>query len=144
MLSLAFAGPVPTETGKIALSFTHAIHVVSSWGVLFYSCGPCRLVMGRFKFVMGRFAAAHGAQTSARWRSGERQAGEWQHVEAILCDRHATVILNGVKIIDNAPLCGVTSGAITLDKSISGPIVIQGSHNGGAYRNMVLTPILKR
>ena len=30
--------------------------------------------MGRFEFVMGRFAAAHGAQTSARWRSGERQA----------------------------------------------------------------------
>ena len=43
MLSLAFAGPVPTETGKIALSFTRAIHVVSSWGVLFWSCGPCLL-----------------------------------------------------------------------------------------------------
>ena len=99
--------------------------------------------MGRFKFVMGRFAAAHGAQTSARWRSGERQAGEWQHVEAILCDRHATVILNGVKIIDNAPLRGVTGGAITLDQSISGPIVIQGCHNGGAYRNMVLTRFSK-
>ena len=74
MLSLAFAGPVPTETGKIALSFTYAIHVVSSWGVLFWSCGPCLLDMGRFEFVMGRFAAAHGAQASARWRSGERQA----------------------------------------------------------------------
>lgn len=76
--------------------------------------------------------------------TADRPAGEWQHVEAILCDRHATVILNGVKIIDNAPLRGVTGGAITLDQSISGPIVIQGSHNGGAYRNMVLTPILKR
>ena len=74
MLSLAFAGPVPTETGKIALSFTHAIHVVSSWGVLFWSCGTCLSDMGRFEFVMGRFAAAHGAQASARWRSGERQA----------------------------------------------------------------------
>ena len=61
MLSLAFAGPVPTETGKIALSFTYAIHVVSSWGVLFWSCGPCLSDMGRFEFVMGRFAAAHGA-----------------------------------------------------------------------------------
>ena len=49
------------------MSFTRAIHVVSSWGVLFWSCGPCLL-------DMGRFAAAHGAQASARWRSGERQA----------------------------------------------------------------------
>ena len=61
MLSLAFAGPVPTETGKIALSFTYAIHVVSSWGVLFWSCGPCLLDMGRFEFVMGRFGFGHGA-----------------------------------------------------------------------------------
>ena len=68
MLSLAFAGPVPTETGKIALSFTYAIHVVSSWGVLFWSCGPCLLdmgrfefVMGRFEFVMGRFGFGHGS-----------------------------------------------------------------------------------
>ena len=64
MLSLAFAGPVPTETGKIALSFTHAIHVVSSWGVLFWSCGPCLLDMGRFEFVMGRFAASPGGAAS--------------------------------------------------------------------------------
>ena len=61
MLSLAFAGPVPTETGKIALSFTYAIHVVSSWGVLFWSCGPCLSDMGRFEFVMGRFGFGHGS-----------------------------------------------------------------------------------
>ena len=123
--------------GPGAFCFGHAAHAFWTWGVLNSSWGV-------LPPHMGRFAIAHGAQTSARWRSGERQAGEWQHVEAILCDRHATVILNGVKIIDNAPLRGVTGGAITLDKSISGPIVIQGSHNGGAYRNMVLTPILKR
>ena len=65
MLSLAFAGPVPTETGKIALSFTHAIHVVSSWGVLFWSCGPCLSDMGRFEFFMGRFAAVPGGAVSS-------------------------------------------------------------------------------
>ncbi len=63
MLSLAFAGSVPTETGKIALSFTYAIHVVSSWGVLVW-------VMGRFEFVMGRFAAAHGAFCRLTGRGG--------------------------------------------------------------------------
>jgi len=71
MLSLAFAGAVPTETGKIALSFTHAIHVVSSWGVLFWSCGPCLSDMGRFEIFMGRlpphmgrFAASPGGAAS--------------------------------------------------------------------------------
>jgi hypothetical protein len=75
--------------------------------------------------------------------TADRPAGEWQHVEVTLCDRHATVVLNGVKIIDNAPIRGFTGGAITLDQSAPGPIIIQGSHNGGAYRNMVLTPIIK-
>ena len=73
--------------------------------------------------------------------TADRPAGEWQHVDVTLCDRHATVVLNGVKIIDNAPLRGITGGALTPDQFAPGPIMIQGSHNGGAYRNMVLAPI---
>ena len=73
----------------------------------------------------------------------DRPSGEWQHVDVTLCDRHATVVLNGVKIIDNAPLRGITGGALSPDQFAPGPIMIQGSHNGGAYRNMVLTPIVE-
>ena len=76
--------------------------------------------------------------------TADRPTGEWQHVDVTLCDRHATVILNGVKIIDNAPLRGVTGGAMSPDQFAPGPIMIQGSHNGGAYRNMHLFPILKK
>ena len=72
---------------------------------------------------------------------GCKAPGEWQHVDVTLCDRHATVVLNGVKIIDNAPLRGITGGALSPDQFAPGPIMIQGGHNGGAYRNMVLTPI---
>ena len=32
-----------------------------SWGVLFWSCGPCLSDMGRFEFFMGRFGFGHGA-----------------------------------------------------------------------------------
>ena len=74
--------------------------------------------------------------------TADRPAGEWQHVDVTLCDRHATVVLNGVKIIDNAPLRGITGGALSPDQFAPGPIMIQGSHNGGAYRKMVLTPIV--
>ena len=74
--------------------------------------------------------------------SAEKPAGEWQHVEAILCRRHLTVTLNGVRIIDNEPIRGVTGGALSTDESLPGPIGLQGDHKGGAYRNMVLTPII--
>ena len=53
--------------------------------------------------------------------TADRPAGEWQHVDVTLCDRHATVVLNGVKIIDNAPLRGITGGALSPDQFAPGP-----------------------
>lgn len=75
--------------------------------------------------------------------AAEKPAGEWQHVDAILCDRHVTVVLNGVNIIDNAPIEGVTGGALTSDEFKPGPIYLQGDHSDADYRNMILTPIVK-
>ena len=75
--------------------------------------------------------------------SAEKPAGEWQHVEAILYRRHLTVTLNGVRIIDNAPIRGITGGALSADESAPGPIGLQGDHKGGAYRNLILTPIVR-
>ena len=46
------------------LAATAAVRPVSSWGVLFWSCGPCRLDMRRFDFFMGRFAAGPGGTAS--------------------------------------------------------------------------------
>ena len=76
--------------------------------------------------------------------SAEKPANEWQHVDAILCDRHVTVVLNGVKIIDNQPVLGVTGGAITSDEFVPGPIYLQGDHSDADFRNIILTPILKK
>lgn len=75
--------------------------------------------------------------------AAEKPADEWQHVDVTLCDRHATVILNGVKIIDNQPILGVTGGALSSDESKPGPIYLQGDHASAEYRNMILTPIVK-
>ena len=75
--------------------------------------------------------------------SAEKPAGEWQHVDVVLCDRHVTVTLNGVRIIDNKPILGVTGGSLSSDESKPGPIYLQGDHTCAEYRNMVLTPILK-
>ncbi|NSW94040.1 MAG: DUF1080 domain-containing protein [Bacteroidales bacterium] len=75
--------------------------------------------------------------------AAEKPAGEWQTLDITLCDRHITVILNGVKIIDNQPVHGPTGGAIQSDVFAPGPIYLQGDHGKVAYRNILLTPIVK-
>lgn len=73
----------------------------------------------------------------------EKPLGQWQDLEIILCRRHVTVVLNGVTIIDNQPVEGVTGGALSANEFVPGPIYLQGNHGRGVkYRNIVLTPIL--
>jgi len=76
-------------------------------------------------------------------QAAEKPGGEWQTMDITLCDRHATVILNGKKIIDNQPVYGPTGGAIIADVFKPGPIYLQGDHGKVFYRNIVLTPIIK-
>ena len=75
--------------------------------------------------------------------AAEKKGGEWQTMEMILCNRHVTVILNGIKIIDNQPVYGPTGGAMQADVFKPGPIYLQGDHGKVSYRNIVLTPIIK-
>ena len=75
--------------------------------------------------------------------NAEKPAGEWQSLDITLCQRHLTVILNGIKIIDNQPVYGPTGGAIISDVFSAGPIYLQGDHGKVSYRNIVLTPIIK-
>lgn len=75
--------------------------------------------------------------------AAEKKGGEWQTMEMILCDRHVTVVLNSIKIIDNQPVYGPTGGAMQADVFKAGPIYLQGDHGKVSYRNMVLTPIVK-
>ncbi|HOO99853.1 MAG TPA: DUF1080 domain-containing protein [Bacteroidales bacterium] len=75
--------------------------------------------------------------------NAEKEAGTWQSFDITLCQRHLTVILNGVKIIDNQPVYGPTGGAMQSDVFAPGPIYLQGDHGKVAYRNIVLTPIIQ-
>jgi 3-keto-disaccharide hydrolase len=75
--------------------------------------------------------------------SAEKPAGQWQTLEITFVDRHATVILNGKKIIDNQPVRGCTGGALWADVTRPGPIYLQGDHTGIEYRNIVLRPVVK-
>ena len=69
------------------------------------------------------------------------EGGKWQTYEITLVDRHITVMLNGVKVIDNQPVPGPTAGAMHTDPMTPGPIYLQGDHTAVKYRNIVLTPV---
>ena len=53
------------------------------------------------------------------------------------------MFLNGVKIIDNKPIAGVTPGAIDGNEFVPGPILLQGDHSNISFKNMVLTQIVR-
>ena len=74
--------------------------------------------------------------------AAEKAPGEWQHVSVTLYKRHLTVVLNGVTIIEDAVVTGVTGGAIDADVEAAGPIYLQGDHSDADYRNMILRPAL--
>jgi hypothetical protein len=85
--------------------------------------------------IFGRLAPSENAG---------RVGGEWQTYDLTLVDRHITVVLNGVKVIDNQPVRGPTGGAMHTDPMAPGPIYLQGDHTSVKYRNIVLTPVENR
>ena len=86
-------------------------------------------------------AALYGRITPSA--AAEKPSGEWQHVTVVLANRHITVVLNGVTIIDDQPVEGVTGGAIDANEFVPGPLYIQGDHTDADYRNMILTPVVR-
>ena len=85
--------------------------------------------------VFGRALPTHNAG---------RPAGEWDQLEILLIDRHISVVLNGERVVDNAPVPGCTGGALQSDVTRPGPILLQGDHTSVQYRNLVLEPVTGR
>jgi hypothetical protein len=69
-----------------------------------------------------------------------RPAGEWQQFDITFLGRRVTVSLNGVHIIHDQEIPGVTGGAMDANSGEPGPIMLQGDHGAIQYRNMRLTP----
>src|SRR5579859_5002083 len=75
--------------------------------------------------------------------AAEKPPGQWQKLDITFVDRHATVSLNGKRIINNQPVLGCTGGALWSDVSSPGPIYLQGDHTGITYRSLVLRPAIE-
>ena len=66
--------------------------------------------------------------------------GQWEGYDVTLVGRTVSVVRDGVRIIDNAEIPGITGGAIDSHESEPGPIYLQGDHTGGLkYRNITIS-----
>lgn len=73
-----------------------------------------------------------------------RRPGEWQSYDITFVGRWVTVVQNGVTIIDNKEIPGITGGALDSHEELPGPIYLQGTEKGHViFRNIVITPAEK-
>ena len=71
-----------------------------------------------------------------------KKAGEWQTYEVTLVGRHVTVVHNGIEVISNRIIPGITGGSLDSNEGNPGPVMIQGDHGPVEFRKFVITPAL--
>jgi hypothetical protein len=70
-----------------------------------------------------------------------RTAGAWQTYDVTLIGRRVTVVQNGITIIKDKEIPGITGGALDSHEADPGPIYLQGGEDGRVqFRNIVITP----
>lgn len=69
-----------------------------------------------------------------------KKPGEWQTFEVTLVGRHVTVVHNGIEVVSNRPIPGITGGSLDSNEGEPGPIIIQGDHGPIEFRKFVITP----
>ncbi|QDT70206.1 hypothetical protein MalM25_31520 [Planctomycetes bacterium MalM25] len=99
-------------------------------------------VVDRDSPMQGRIGVGSIFGQIAPSQNAGRPGGEWQAYDLTLVDRHVTVELNGVRVIDNEPVSKPTPGAIHTDPMAPGPIYLQGDHTAVKYRNLYLAPVI--
>ena len=67
-------------------------------------------------------------------------AGEWNVLEATIVGYRVTIVVNGQTTIDAKLVDGITGGALDVNETAPGPIMLQGDHGAVYYRNIILTP----
>lgn len=87
---------------------------------------------------LGGFGAVYGFIAPSEQVA--KAAGEWQSYDITLVGRMVTVMANGVTIICNREIPGITGGALDSKEGEPGPFYLQGDHGPVEYRNIILTP----
>jgi hypothetical protein len=69
-----------------------------------------------------------------------KKPGDWQTYDITFTGRMVTIEANGVTIICNQEIPGITGGALNSKEGEAGPIMLQGDHEPVEYRNIVIIP----
>jgi hypothetical protein len=70
-----------------------------------------------------------------------RKPNTWQTYDITLLGRYVTVVLNGITVINNKEIPGITGGALNSAEGTPGPFYLQGGEKGTVmFRNIVATP----
>jgi len=65
--------------------------------------------------------------------------GQWESYDVTLVGRAVTVVRDGIVIIDQEQIPGITGGALDSREGEPGPVYLQGDHSGGLkYRNITI------
>lgn len=70
-----------------------------------------------------------------------QDAGTWQNYDITLIGNRVSIVANGVSIINDQIIPGITGGAIDSKEGEPGPFLIQGDHKPIEFRKIVVTPI---
>ena len=84
------------------------------------------------------FAGIYGFLTPSEMVA--KSPGEWQQYDITLIGRRITVVANGIPVIIDQAIPGITGGALDSRESEAGPFFIQGDHGPIEYRNIIVTP----
>ena len=123
------------------LEYDVRVPAKSNSGVYLRGRFECQVIDSYGKDVDRHNMAAYYGRVAPS-KTVDKAPDEWQHVSVTLYKGRITTWLNGVKIIDNAKLEGVTGGAMDADLNKAGPIYLQGDHSDADFRNMILRPAM--
>jgi hypothetical protein len=66
--------------------------------------------------------------------------GEWETLDITLTGRWVTVVRDGVTIIGNEEIPGITGGSLDSHEDAPGPFNLQGTHAAGIrFRNLTIS-----
>jgi len=85
------------------------------------------------------FAGIYGFLTPNQMAA--KPAGEWQTYDITLIGNRVTIVANGIAVITDQIIPGITGGAIDSHEAEPGKFLIQGDHGPVEFRKFVVTPI---
>ena len=73
-----------------------------------------------------------------------KPVGEWGTFDIRLIGKQVSITLNGKKVIDKADFEAMTAVSIDPNEAEPGPLMLQGDHGTVEFRNIVVTPLVKK